>query len=172
MATFRSRPARPEDAEQLALTVIEGFETYRGFAPRFWGPPAEASDSATLRRRLADDRVWCHVGEQGQTMAGHAAFLPSEMSRWPGPEPALAHLWQIFVRQPFWGTGLATELLDAAVREAGARGFETMRLFTPAAHARARRFYEREGWTAAGPPIDESAFGMPLVEYRRRVDRS
>jgi len=47
-----------------------------------------------------------------------------------------------------------------------------MRLFTPAGHGRARRFYEREGWTAAGPPTDENAFGMALIEYRRRVART
>jgi hypothetical protein len=56
--------------------------------------------------------------------------------------------------------------------EPGARGFTAMRLFTPAAQARARRFYEREGWTAAGEPSDELDFGMPLVEYRRAIVRA
>jgi GNAT superfamily N-acetyltransferase len=171
VATFRIRPAQPEDAEELALTVVEGFDSYRAFAPRFWEPPGDPSDVLTLRRRLADERVWCQVGEREQTMAGHCAFLPSEMGHWPGPGPELAHLWQLFVRQPFWGAGLATDLLGAAVREAGRRGFEAIRLFTPAGHGRARRFYEREGWTPAGPPVDGAGFGMPLVEYRRNLHR-
>jgi hypothetical protein len=40
-------------------------------------------------------------------------------------------------------------------------------LFTPEGQARARRFYEREGWRAAAV-IEDSNFGMPLVEYRRQ----
>ena len=41
-----------------------------------------------------------------------------------------------------------------------------MRLFTPAGQARARRFYEREGWVQAGAEFHEPALGLALVEYR------
>jgi hypothetical protein len=41
-----------------------------------------------------------------------------------------------------------------------------MRLYTPEHQARARRVYEREGWTVRGDPIS-SPMGMPVVEYRR-----
>jgi hypothetical protein len=44
-----------------------------------------------------------------------------------------------------------------------------MRLHTPAEHARARRFYEREGWTLRGEPFDDDAFGMTIAEYRREL---
>jgi hypothetical protein len=40
-----------------------------------------------------------------------------------------------------------------------------MRLGTPAEHHRARRFYEREGWTTDGEVIAETPLGLPLVEY-------
>jgi hypothetical protein len=46
-----------------------------------------------------------------------------------------------------------------------------MRLFTAAGQARARRFYEREGWAAPEPPRPDPAFGMDTVEYRRTVPR-
>jgi hypothetical protein len=36
---------------------------------------------------------------------------------------------------------------------------------------RARRFYEREGWTAPAPPRSDPAFGMETIEYRRTVPR-
>ena len=42
-----------------------------------------------------------------------------------------------------------------------------MRLFTPAGHARARRFYEREGWEPRGEPTLEEPLGLELIEYRR-----
>ena len=41
-----------------------------------------------------------------------------------------------------------------------------MRLYTPAGQARARRFYEREGFAAAGGPQDRG-LGLPVIEYRR-----
>jgi len=41
-----------------------------------------------------------------------------------------------------------------------------MRLFTPAGQRRARRFYEREGWTLVEAPRFEDAFGLDVAEYR------
>ena len=44
-----------------------------------------------------------------------------------------------------------------------------MRLFTPAAQARARRFYEREGWALARPPAFDERIGLDIAEYRRAL---
>ena len=44
-----------------------------------------------------------------------------------------------------------------------------MRLFTPERHARARRFYEREGWALAGEPEFVPELGIAMVEYQRPV---
>jgi GNAT superfamily N-acetyltransferase len=110
--------------------------------------------------------VWCAVADVAGEVAGHAAFLPATRARHPVADPELAHLWQLFVRRAFWGSGVAHALHAAAVDAATARGFTAMRLFTPAGQARARRFYEREGWAARGRPRDDSAFGMVVVEYR------
>jgi hypothetical protein len=46
-----------------------------------------------------------------------------------------------------------------------------MRLFTPAGQVRARRFYEREGWTVAGEPYDDEDLHLEIVEYRRALGR-
>jgi GNAT superfamily N-acetyltransferase len=73
----------------------------------------------------------------------------------------------LFVRPPWWGSGLAARLHGLAVQEAGLRGYEALRLHTPAGNARARAFYEREGWHAVGRPIPEPLLGLDLVEYRR-----
>ena len=84
----------------------------------------------------------------------------------PRPRGLAAHFRNLFVAKEHWGSGLAKTLHDASVEEARRRGFEQMRLFTPAEHARARRFYEREGWLQRGEPFDEPRLGMALVEYR------
>ena len=69
----------------------------------------------------------------------------------------------LFVDESEWGSGLARELHSAAMMALGDR---SARLFTPEGQARARRFYDREGWRLVGVD-DNSDFGMPLVSYVR-----
>jgi GNAT superfamily N-acetyltransferase len=75
------------------------------------------------------------------------------------------------VRAGWWGSGLASRLHAAACDEAAARGYTAMRLFTPADQARARRFYEREGWAVAGEPFVHDELRLAMVEYRRALRR-
>jgi GNAT superfamily N-acetyltransferase len=164
------RLAGPDDAERVASVQHEGFEGYRAFAPPGWEPPDPYDELERSKEHLGDPESWCLIAEQDGELAGHVAFMPANAhGSTPSDEPGLAHLWQLFVREPWWGTGLATALHAEAVREAAARGFTAMRLFTPAGQARARRFYEREGWAAAGEPADPLGFGMPIVEYRLAI---
>jgi diamine N-acetyltransferase len=166
------RPATPADAPQIADVMGEGFETYREFAPPGWEPPDARGELEGFREALADPEIWCLIAEADGEAAGHVAFMPARLHTHPSDEPGLAHVWQLFVRAPWWGSGLATELHGAAIAEAAARGFTELRLFTPAGQLRARRFYEREGWTAAGEPADAPEVGLPIVEYRRAISIS
>ena len=171
MPPWTLRAVRPDDAEVISVVLDEGFASYRSFAPQGWEPPA--GELEPLRTRLGDPDVWCFVAEAGGALAGHVSLMPaSSHRRWPSPRPDLGHLWQLFVRPAFWGTGLATELHTRMVCEAGIRGFREMRLFTPLGQSRARRFYEREGWRSVGDPFDERGFGMELLEYRRPISIS
>jgi len=166
---FVIRRATPDDAPAIFGTVAEGFARYRSFAPA-WSPPPQSNDVARIAARLAEPEVWGLVAETAAGMpAGHVAFAPARTSRRVDADPGLAHLWMLFLREPFHATGLATRLLSAAQDEAAARGFQAMRLFTPAGQARARRFYEREGWHVVEPlePKPDPDFGLHLAEYRR-----
>lgn len=159
------RPATPVDAPVLAETVRQGFETYRRWAPAGWEPPPAQMHLIGIRDRLGRPETWCAVAEAGDVPAGHAAVRPAGTPE--EPLEGLAHLWMLFVREPWWGTGLAARLLALATAEAAARGYAAIRLLTPSGHARARAFYEREGFSAQGPPAFEPALGLDLVEYRR-----
>jgi len=161
------RQAVADDAPRLAGLAVAGFETYRSFGPAGWRPPTVAEEVERVRATLAKPSIWCRVADDGAGLAGHAGFMASEHARFPERPPELAHLWQLFIRRDWWGGGLAAVLLAAAVVAAAEREFEVMRLFTPAGQARARRFYEREGWTQRGGPQHAPAFGMAVVEYRR-----
>jgi GNAT superfamily N-acetyltransferase len=159
------RAATPGDADEIAETVAQGFETYRSFAPEGWQPPDKLELAMSLVMRLADPDWWC-VLEPG---AGHVAFMPAAKHRWPSDDPGMAHLLQLFVRRAFWGTGLATSLHDLCIAEAAARGYTSMRLFTPELQQRGRRFYEREGWLPYSDPWLDAELGLSIIEYRREL---
>ena len=103
-------------------------------------------------------------------MVGQVTVLPAARAAHPVDDPGLGHFANLMVRRDFWGSGLARELHEAAVDGARERGLRTLRLFVAAGQARARRFYEREGWRAAGEPFDDPAPGLTMVEYRLRLD--
>jgi GNAT superfamily N-acetyltransferase len=146
------RPAEVGDAEELIETVVEAFDGYRAFAPPTWDPPDESRQLERFRGEIADPESFTLMADG----AGHVHWVPLG-------DPVDIHLRHLFLRPAYWGTGLARALHDAAVEAMGSR---TARLVTPAGHMRARRFYEREGWTLFAERHDEH-FGMPLAEYRR-----
>jgi GNAT superfamily N-acetyltransferase len=163
---FEFRQATPEDARRLGRAVGDGFEGYRAFAPPAWRPPDMPDEVQKLEAMLRQPDVWCLMAETGGELAGHMAVIPAQLALVPHDDPLLAHVRLLFVEPPYWGSGLAKTLHDAGLEEAARRGFTAIRLFTPAGQARARRFYEREGWSAVGDPFD-APFGLPAIEYRR-----
>jgi GNAT superfamily N-acetyltransferase len=164
------RVAVPADAERLGCAVAEGFRGYQAFAPDGWVPRPASAETEQVRALLDSADFWCLLAlGPDDVLAGHVAFLSSGRA-WRAPEeadPTLAHLRQLFLVPDFWGTGLARTLHDRVLRAGSKRGFEAMRLFTPTGQARARRFYEREGWTVHGDSFRDPGFGLQLVEYRR-----
>ena len=159
------RAPTPADVPRIAAVVAEGFEGYRSFAPAGWTPPPMADHERYLVARLWDPDTWASLAERDHTIAGIVSMIPAASSRHPVDDPRLAHLWQLFIAREWWGSGLATRLHGLVAAAARARGFTAMRLFTPADQARARRFYEREGWRfVAAHPDDD--IGFAVVEYR------
>ena len=157
------RPAGVADAEAMSETVAIGFEGYREFAPPGWRPPdvRSAMELARMRARLDAPGTWAEIAEDRGLMAGHVGFVPH------AGHPGSAHLWQLFLRPPWWGTGLASELLQRAIAAAVEQGYRRMRFYTPRDHLRARRFYEREGFAHSGWQGYEEPIALVLVEYER-----
>jgi GNAT superfamily N-acetyltransferase len=168
--TLSFRAATMDDVSLLAENLRLGFETYRSFAPPGWDPPPAALERSRIAGRLPLPDAWCRIAEAGGEPAGHVAILAArERTDDRAQIPGVAHLWMLFVRERWWGSGLAARLHAMAVAEAAARGYRRMQLDTPALQARARAFYEREGWRVDGEPWFEPLLGLDIVAYRRAL---
>jgi GNAT superfamily N-acetyltransferase len=163
------RAGTAADADRLAAVMVAGYETFHAFAPSDFQVPTAEEIAEILRARLDTPPVWSLLAEEPARVAGYVTLLPAADSRRPVDDPGLAHFWMLFVRAEWWGTGLAGWLQREAVAAATARGYTAMRLFTPAGQVRARRFYEREGWTLASEPHIDEDLRLELVEYRKAL---
>jgi GNAT superfamily N-acetyltransferase len=166
-----TRRAMPEDLDLVLADVQTGFDSYVEFAPPGWHPPVVAGHRDRTAEFLGDSGTWALIAHADEQPAGHVAFFQARSpsaagTLWRDWEPilGLAHLWQLFVRPPWWGRGVAPLLHDAAIAQMKRSGYERARLFTPSRHARARRFYERRGWTATADAWNDE-LALVLTEY-------
>jgi RimJ/RimL family protein N-acetyltransferase/ribosomal protein S18 acetylase RimI-like enzyme len=166
-APWAFRGATVDDAPRIARQLREALARFYDFSPPGWEVPRH--DDAEQAQALADPTYRCVIAEPGGVLAGHVSWRRAvDAARGPD-DPDAAYLAQLYAEPGWWGSPLASKLMAIAVAGARADGFRRMRLVTPAAQGRARRFYEREGWRAAGPPADDERFGMPTIEYAREL---
>ena len=171
-----TRPAGAGDIDFMLANLRAGFRSYADFAPGGWVPP-EPDRELTLGI-LERPTTWAVLATLDDEPIAHVSFTPARGDPFTDPEgwrdaawtPGKAHLWQLFVLPEYWGAGIAGPLHEAAIDAMREQDYERARLFTPAAHVRARRFYERRGW-GAGPVLDASDRGRARLEYRIVLSR-
>jgi GNAT superfamily N-acetyltransferase len=175
MQPIATRRAGVADLDVLIADVQAGFDSYVQFAPLGWVPPYVEADGELMGELMDDTETWALLALAGSDPVGHIAFTPARR-REPGKPwasspstPGLAHLWQLFVLPLWWGRGVAALLHGAAIAEIRTRDYQAVRLYTPALHARARRFYERRDWQATGEQWNEH-LALMLTEYRLALD--
>ena len=138
--TRRRSPARPGSASSPTAPGRRKAGSRRRTRSRC----ARSASGCARTRPGARWRSTPTASPPGHVGITHAAERERPHVRIPGR----AHLWMLFVRPPWWGSGLAARLHRLALEEAAREGYETIRLYTPHGAARARAFYEREGWAA------------------------
>jgi GNAT superfamily N-acetyltransferase len=169
-AQFTIRAAKTADLGTIADSLVAGLSTYRGWTPMAWNPPERTEMLIGLLQRFPRDGSWAHVAFEGPEPAGHISMRPDRDDA-DEQRADVALLTQLFVREQYWGSGLASTLLERGVQDMVARGFATGRLLVASGHRRARRFYEREGWTATGELEESGELGLELAEYLLALER-
>jgi GNAT superfamily N-acetyltransferase len=141
------RPVRPEDLEAIGdLHTRSRASAYAGLVP------AEALDSMrpgamvewwTERWRWERDTHRLLVAESAGSVTGFTYLGPSETR-------GAAELYAIHVAPEHVGTGVGRALMKAALDELAKLRKRRAVLWVLDGNARARRFYERGGWTPDG----------------------
>jgi GNAT superfamily N-acetyltransferase len=149
------RPAVPADMAAVADLWHEGWhDAHAGHVPD--GLTAERTLEAFHERtpaRVADTAV--AVSEDG-SVVGFVMVVGDEVE-------------QAFVARAARGTGLASALLAEAERRVADRGHHVAWLAVVVGNARARRFYEKQGWVDEGDlPYEVVAGGETFVSPCRR----
>lgn len=82
---------------------------------------------------------------------------------------ATGHVDMLFVLPEHAGRGIGARLLAEGVAYLGTRGFSEGTLWALERNHRTRRFYEREGWSAADTRkrYDQEGYSIELIRYVR-----
>jgi GNAT superfamily N-acetyltransferase len=130
------RPATANDGPKIAEIWHHGWrDGHLGFVPQeLVAARHEASFQNRAAQRVSDTTVAVINGEVG----GFVMVVGDEIE-------------QVYVAAPHRGTGVADMLMAEAERQIACNGHATAWLAVVAGNARARRFYERRGWSDAGP---------------------
>lgn len=136
------RPATVEDAREVAAIWWDGWrDGHLGNVPdALVAVRTEESFGERARQRVADTTV----AIVDAAVAGFVMVVGDEVE-------------QVYVSTKNRGSGVAAALLGEAERQVGANGHQKAWLAVAAGNARARRFYERQGWT------DEGLFDYPAA---------
>lgn len=143
-------------AEIHAATVSVAYQPY--FPAN--SPPPTAGELVPLReKRLADPTATVLLA----TVAGRpvGSVLARADATFPGGELAALH-----VLPSSWGEGVGSRLHDAALALLVEAGHQAAWLWVISANDRARRMYERRGWTLRSD-VTQQYLGVPEVRYSR-----
>jgi GNAT superfamily N-acetyltransferase len=164
------RPLHLTDARDLAL-LVERADARRRDRPAPIDPPTRGPNTPERwARTLASAGGMALGGDDGGRLIAAAVAAPMHADHGHGDVvDEWAHLHLLATDPDHWGRGAASSLiahLDLVLTEAG---HHHVALWTQRDNLRARRFYERRGWTRSRRLPALSAQGETLVHYERTL---
>ncbi|MCU1367466.1 MAG: acetyltransferase [Ilumatobacteraceae bacterium] len=166
--TIHVRPARYTDADAMCDAQVQGWRTaYRGLFPDAY---LDADEFDAVRRTWwrggswLDNATTCTLaGEIDGEVVGFSVVGPERVD---GIETAGdgGEVYSFYLRPVAWGSGLATTLMTASEEWLRSRGFGQASLWALRDNSRARRFYEKVGWSWVGRESMWAGPAMPGVD--------
>ncbi|MEV7416640.1 GNAT family N-acetyltransferase [Streptomyces sp. NPDC089919] len=167
---MRVRAMTAADVEAVAAIRVTGWQAaYAGILPQHYLDAMTVEEDVRLRRRRFSegrtDRADLVAVDAADRVLGWACLGPYR-GPVPDPDPERAELYALYVEPALVGSGVGRTLMAAVHAEARDRGFAAVLLWVLEDNARARRFYERAGYTADGAVQSEDYDGAPAAEVR------
>ncbi|MET9496536.1 GNAT family N-acetyltransferase [Streptomyces sp. NPDC006552] len=164
------RPMTLADCTAAAEVRVRGWQfAYAGLMPQAYLDAMSVARDSERRRHLYG-RSPEFVAERDGAVVGWACFGPCRDGDVP---PGEAELYALYVLPGHVSTGVGRALLDTCTDAAAGAGHPAMRLWVVAGNTRARRFYERAGFTADGArePYEVGGATVSEVRYARPLSR-
>lgn len=167
------RRATEGDAPAIASVHVCSWKwAYRGILPDSYLDNLSTADRGKMHaERLADEgdtRTW--IAERDGMIVGFASTGPSR-----DPDALLgdAEVGAIYLLEDAVGTGIGAAIFEHATTDLLARGYKRITLWVLTTNGRARRFYEKSGWTLEGSSKTETIGGVNVTEvrYQRRASK-
>jgi GNAT superfamily N-acetyltransferase len=158
----RVRRAAPDDARAIAAVHVQTWRAaYRHALPADVFDALDVDERERLWQQLLDDdENAVFVSELDAIVTGFVSVGPSREVEGEG------EVYAIYLHPDSWGSGAGAVLMQAA-RTWLAQRFPAAILWVLEDNPRARRFYEREGWSVDGERMDVMrGVEVPEVRYR------
>jgi GNAT superfamily N-acetyltransferase len=155
------REAEVDDAEGLARVNVTSWQAaYPGLIDQAFLDSLDIRDrTQSWDRVLRQSRGTVLVAEEGGIIVGFCAVGPAIDVDW-------GEVFAIYVDPGRWGAGLGRDLLGVGERTLAEAGFWRAMLWVLGGNARARAFYERQGWSLGKPIRVEYIGGSDVNEVR------
>jgi len=158
------RRALPGDAAAIADVHVRTWQAAYGhvFEPERLARIDVSRRAAGWSRRLADGET-AFVAERDGAVVAFASVGPARDLH------GLGELYAIYALPAAWGSDAGPALMRASVGALRAAGYGEAVLWVLEDNPRARRFYEREGWTLDGAAKEDEFLGTRVPEVRYRI---
>ena len=161
------RRAIPRDADAIAHVHVTSWRAaYRGLVhDDYLDDLSERERAAGWRRGIEEGPGRALIAEEAGRVVGFVALGPI---RDGAPDPGIGEIYAIYVLPERWGNGIGGDLFAGATEELRESGFSTGVLYVLQGNDRARRFYEKAGWTTDEIVTTEhiDCLDLPVVCYR------
>lgn len=134
------RPMAADDVEEVSRLYVQSWQAgYKGLLPQFY-----LDLLSPERWQIAfTGQPGSFVLTEGGVIAGHSNARPAADEKMPG----WGEVQTLYVLPEFWGRGFGTALLDNSVQWLKKQGFDRIYLWALDGNVRARRLYEKYGFT-------------------------
>jgi RimJ/RimL family protein N-acetyltransferase len=176
---FRTRDAGPEDAPTLAAIRVASWRAgYAGIVPDDTLDALDVDTEAArwtviLRDAATKGQRTVFVTDPGGVVAGYACVGPYQVDQAnAAPDDPDGELMACYLDPAWWGSGAGDPLIATAESALGDLGHHEAGLWVFEQNARARRFYERNGWEADRRAERRNPVGgrnVPRLRYRKNL---